>query len=212
VSHLPDDELARWCGEEPFADAARVRSHLASCDACRRRVADAIRNPPPAAPAQFDAADFVGVGYGRANGARAGQWRRVRLPLMAAAAVILAALALPIARLLAPAPVTPARVTDSASRGTAFVLDTPGGTVAAVREFRWRSPVDAPSYRIDVRDASGASVYSGTATASPLAVDPSAAARFVPGTAYQWTVTALDDRGAILVASEPLAFTMQQRR
>ncbi len=156
MSHLLDDELARWCGDEPAVDADRVRSHLASCDACRRRVADAIRRTPP--PAQFDAADFVDVGYGRADLAGAGRWRRLRMPLVAAA-VILVALAVPIARRFAPATLTPVRVSDSTSRGTGFVLDTPGGTVAAVREFRWSSPLDAPSYRVDIRTVSGTPVY-----------------------------------------------------
>jgi len=212
VTHLSDDELARWRDGDMPTDAARVRSHLASCDSCRRRLADAVRSAPPPAPARFHAADFVGAGYGRYRGASTTRWRRYRIPILAAAAVLTVAFVLPIARVTAPGPGTPMVPADSTQRGMTLRLDAPSGSVAGVREFRWQSPVAAASYRVDVRSASGALVHTATVSGEGLRLDAATAAKFGPGAEYRWTVTALDDHGRTLVVSELRAFTVQNPR
>jgi hypothetical protein len=203
--HLTPDELIRWRDQAPAADRDRVVSHLAECDACGSAYAKILDVAPVDTPARPDARDFAVRGIASGPARRRG-WPRPVLALAASiAAVALAAVLLPGARRAIMGEAAP---DGDGVRATSVLLVTPVGEVRDPLEFAWRSPVHAARYRVDLKDAAGNGIGTLIATEERAALPAGLRALLRPGSQYDWTVTALDERGETLLTSDPATFRM----
>jgi hypothetical protein len=195
MTHLTRADLTRWRDAPDPADRDRIVLHLAECDECGALYADLMRTRPAAAgPDELEPAAFMKAGFEAGpvpqpttapaiqstSPARSGMWRRVAIPLAAAAVVILG--------------VTTLLRRDSASfRGgdNALQLSAPSGTVATgALTFQWTAPPDTPSQRLLVYaldDPSQPAVDAKNVT-SPFRLTGEQAARLRPGTDYRWMI------------------------
>jgi len=200
VSHLADDELVRWRDHGDPKDRDRVLGHLATCEDCRQRLADLVREAPAAsAQTSFDPAPFVQ--RGTAVFAPRRRWSASSLWLGIGGLAVATASLFLVMRPSAPT-ITPVEIRGSELQGLA-----PIGDVRAVNEFRWASPFAAPRYRLVVRDGSGAVFMQTDVTGESWSAPPESQSKFVAGS-YQWTVDALDATGAVIASSKPQTFTI----
>jgi len=197
VSHLTDNELVRWRDEGDPKDRDRVLGHLATCEDCRQKLADLVRNAPAAASeTTFDPALFIQRGtdvFAPKRRRLASLWLGLGGLAVAAASLFL---------VLRPAPPPPIEV-----RGSELQALKPAGSVSSVTEFFWTSPYAAPKYRILVRHPAGAVILQLESTRESAPLDAESQAKLVPGD-YEWIVDALDASGAIAASSKPQAFTI----
>ena len=198
MSHLTDEELVRWRDEGDPKDRDRVLGHLATCDDCRQRLADLVRNAPAAAAqTTFDPAPFIERGSHviapRRRWAMPSLWLGLGGLAVAAASLFL---------VLRPAPVPPIEV-----RGSELQALKPAGNVTSVTEFFWTSPYAAPKYRIIVRHPAGAVILQLESPRESAPLDAESRAKLAAG-AYEWIVDALDATGAVVSSSKPQAFTI----
>jgi hypothetical protein len=199
MSHLEDDELERWRQRGDPADRDRILGHLATCDRCRERLADLVRNAPEVSATSFDPAPFVQRGVAAFDKTRPGGMRAWWLGF-GGLAVAAASLFL----ILRP---TPPTETPVEIRGSDLQALAPIGNVSSVPEFRWASPFAATRYRVIVRDASDASVLELQSTAEHAPVPTESTSKLPPGS-YKWVVEALDATGSLIASSQPQAFTI----
>ena len=204
MMHLSDGDLKTWYEQGRAEDRERVIGHLAQCDQCRRALA-AIAAAAPAldGPVSVTVKEAVPMGYAARPGARAhsawSAWLRPAYGLAAAAVVIVGVLWV----------TSPARnVDEDAIRSSELLALSPAGSTNVV-EFKWESPLVAAKYRVVVRDAGGALVYTGETAASPLTVDAAVRSHWATMTEYTWTVSALDAAGEIIAESKPQTFRYQ---
>lgn len=170
MNHLTDIEMER-------GDRQRMLAHVAECAECARRYADAIRNRPLQAEPAADAEEFAAVG--RRFARRRNPW----VAALAAAAVLVVVIAVPLMR-----------------RQSEPQLHLRGAAITAFRQdgqLVWSSGVAAAKYRVDI--SNGYSVET-TQTRIPMPA-------LKPGV-YTWRVTALDDRGNVIVTSPPQSLTI----
>lgn len=168
ASHLSVDDVASLL-DGTLAPEQRdlAERHLAECDQCREEVAACSRL----------------IGTSTSPPVRRFPWRYL-LPL--AAGIVLVVL---IRR-----PVGPERITDTAERaapsaGSRIVTVAPAASTsmnADALRFVWRSIDGSIGYRVVVKDAGGAPVWSGDATDTSLALPDSV--RLSAGTLYVWRV------------------------
>lgn len=169
-----DDETVAALADGRLDAAARAHAlkHAVTCAHCRRAiasVAEALGDGP--------ITHEVEVVEGRGRPSR---MFRITLPLAAAAAVLLL--------LWFPRSDGPPIHRGLGQSGTAPVLVSPLGAVAAVHDLRWSSVVGADRYRLTVFDATGAVRYE-TVTPDTTAALPDSMS-FIPGRAYLWKVEA----------------------
>ena len=166
--HLSIDDAASYI-DGTLADEARadVERHLAECDACREEVAASSRLvatlPAPAV--------------------RRLPWRLV-LPL-AAGILVAVVLARPTTR----TEVAPAQERGAPSDASLITLVTPApGAAIAVKapRFIWHPMTSSIGYRVVIKDASGAPVWSGDVADTVLAIPANVQLR--AGESYVWRV------------------------
>ena len=92
-------------------------------------------------------------------------------------------------------------------RGTEIQLLGPIGTVDAIDEFSWQSPITADHFRITVMRGSD-QVWSGETTTSRIAPP----AVFVENLEYRWSVEAIDREGEVRMTSPSRSFTYSRRK
>lgn len=208
MTHLTRAELSSWHDTPREADRDRIVGHLAECDACAGIYAEMIRTRPlddEGGEAHFKADAFIARGYAAAPPARpSGRvlifHRTLLIPLAAAAALVLFVW-LP-ARRPALEPVTP----TNAVRGGGVQTISPSGEVRGPVEFRWVSPVQPDRFAVEVNDAAGQRVFYRETREDRLAPDAPLVSMLRPGTAYTWTVSALDAAGETISRSAPVPF------
>ena len=169
--HLSVDDAASYI-DGTLADDARaaVERHLAECDTCREEVAASSRLvatlPAPAA--------------------RRWPWQLL-LPL-AAGIVVAVMLVRPTSR-TSIAPSQERSAPNDASDGSRITLvaPTPGAAIAPdAPRFSWHSIANSIGYRVVIKDASGAPVWSGDVADTVLVIP--AELRLRTGESYVWRV------------------------
>lgn len=208
MTHLTEPELVRWRDEGRADDRARVVSHLAECDVCRRALVALMPDAAvPDAPAHFDPRDFVEAGYAAGNArGRVLKWRTRTATWIALAAAAAAVLVVAIAL---PRPDRDRDVTSATRSGDVQLLE-PRGSVPTPTAFRWSSGVNANRYRVRVR-AGDREILTTSVTGERLDVSQAMAAQLTAGIDYTWTVDALDKDGTVIVESPPLLFRITPR-
>jgi hypothetical protein len=202
MTHLGRDELVRWRDGGAEADRERIVDHLAECADCVADYAELMRTrPAESLPSVLDPAAFVRRGHAAlrpaASPGRRLAWRLV--PLAAAAAFVVA--------LAGPRLWVPTRP-EPILRGADFTELTPQGPVRPPIEFRWRTPVKASRYLVEVYDADRQPLWRGEAAGASLSAGPDLERRLQPGREYRWLVTALDARGQTLSVSPLTSFRL----
>ena len=160
-------------GSLPGDARLQVLPHLAACAFCRRAVASVAE-----ALADQPVTHEIEIVEGPTN-----RWRRVLrigAPLAAAAIVLVL--------LWSPLSDRPPIHRGPGQSGTAPVLVSPLGAVAAVRDLRWTSVAGADRYRPTLFDAAGAVRYE-TVTPDTTAALPDSLP-LIPGRTYLWKVEA----------------------
>ena len=200
MTHLSDADLLAW--RDQGAGRDRVIDHLAVCDDCGARYAEMIRTRPAGAnPTVLRPDAFVGRGRQAWRDANARSWRWAAAGLAAAAALALVAVVdRPAAR---PAGRSEAPIV----RGGSLQAIEPVGDARLPLTFRWSSPVEASSYRLEVSDATHV-VYAGTTPGDTLEAPPALASRLAPGARYSWRIVALDASGEPLAESPAASFVL----
>ena len=215
TAHLTRDELVRWRDAGSAMDRERVVTHLAACDACGAAYISLLDTVPvEATPVVLRRDDFLsrgelaGGGHGRLLGL-AGRRLARPWPAMAAlaAAAVLAVALLPGLRNTLVTSV-PSPEPDTI-RATTLLLVAPVGEATVPFEFTWRSPVQATRYRVDVMDDDRRLLRSLTTNEERAPLTPELQSVLIPGARYQWTVTALDERGERLLSSRPESFRVR---
>jgi len=205
MSHLTRDELERWWAAGRPEERSRIVGHLAACDDCSALYGDILDTLPvePAAGAEVERLKRLGYRAYRPE-RRAGILARrpAWAGLVLAAGLVAAAFLLPVLTRRSAPP------QDGAVRGTAIQLLSPAGTVRPPVEFRWRSPVSAASFRLEVLDDSGRTVYTSRVAQEHTAVPGALEALLEPGREYRWQVVALDEAGEEIIRSEPRRFSV----
>ncbi len=205
MTHLSADELRTWYEHGRANDRSKVIGHLAECETCRKSLSALAMAAAPetiSAPV-VTTQEAVPLGYAaRKEPASPRSWAAWLRPAygLAAAAVLL----LSIVWLATPRNDD----ADTAVRSADLMALSPAGPTNVV-EFKWESPLLAAKYRVVVRDAAGAVVYSRETEASPLAVDATARSQWATMADYTWTVSALDSTGQVIAESKPAAFRYQ---
>jgi hypothetical protein len=215
TAHLTSDELVRWRDAGSAMDRERVVTHLAACDACGAAYMTLLDTAPvEAPPAVLRRDDFLsrgtlaGGGHGRLlglAGRRLGRpWRAIAG--LAAAAVLVIALLPGLRNTLGTR--VPTREPDTI-RATTLLLVAPVGETTVPFEFTWRSPVQATRYRVDVMDDDRRLLRSLTTNEERAPLTPELQSLLIPGARYQWSVTALDERGEPLLGSRFESFLVR---
>lgn len=91
-------------------------------------------------------------------------------------------------------------------RGTEIQPIAPAGSIDAIREFTWQSPIRAERYRVIVRRGD-AVVWQTDTTASRV---DAPAAIFESRVEYRWQVEGLDREGGVRIVSRPQPFTLSE--
>lgn len=165
--HLTAAEVAAFVdGTLSDAERERAERHLAECDECREEVASCGRLVATMPIASARRIPYAGV-----------------IPL--AAAILIAV----VWRRPADRSLDTARERGAASEGTRISLVAPAPDAAlalAAPQFVWRSIAGSAGYRVVIKDASGALVWSSDVADTSLAVPDSVALQ--PGRSYLWRV------------------------
>ncbi|HJT18067.1 MAG TPA: hypothetical protein VJ853_11785 [Thermoanaerobaculia bacterium] len=170
MNHLTDIELRN-------ASRDRIVAHLAECAECARRYAGAIRSRPLEAEPATDVEDFA------ATGRRFARRRNPWIAPLAAAAVLVIVIAIPLLRRESSR--TPHLRSASV---TAFERDG---------QLAWITGVAASKYRLEISNG-----YRVETDQTHVALPA-----LKPGT-YSWTVTALDANGNAIASSPPQSLTI----
>jgi len=98
-------------------------------------------------------------------------------------------------------PATPADTV----RGSEIQAVAPAGTVTAVTEFSWQSPIQSDRYRVTVRHGPD-QVWQSEAAATRVAPPQNL---FERGVEYSWQVEAIDREGDVRMVSPPQPFVIR---
>jgi hypothetical protein len=201
MTHLQREELVRWRDGAAEADRARIVGHLAECADCVAGYAELIRTrPAEGVPSVLEPTAFVPRGHAALRPAASPGRHTWRWVPLAAAAALVVALAGP--RLWVP------RRQEPILRGADFSELTPQGPVRPPIEFRWRTPVRASRYLVEVYDPDRQPLWRGEAAGASLSAGEDLERRLQPGREYQWLVTALDARGQTVSVSRLTSFRL----
>jgi len=202
-SHHVSDAL--WeklaCGELSADERTEVADHVTRCRLCQQiyRTTMQMRDGAPAFDPGAPKPRTDGWGEG---GRRPGRWSAHAWPYAAAAAIVLAAVLVPLMRPGVPEP----EVTRTLSPAPTVVLTTPVGTVSSAPSmFQWQPVAGSQTYRIRVFSEQGVPLWTsadvaGTSVARPDSVP-------LPAGRYFWRVTARAD-GEILAESALTPFVI----
>jgi hypothetical protein len=205
MTHLSREELQRWWEHGHPAERERIVAHLAECDQCGALYGQILDTRPVDGDAQTSAPDLVA----RARGAyrarrRPGFWSPGRLVAYGAAAALLPAVAIPAFRNA----VLPVVGDRHDIRGTSLQALDPVGEITPPVRFRWASPIDAPRYAVEVRDAERRLVFSLPSGPDELSLGTDRLAELEPGRQYTWEAIALTAEGEEMVRSTPQSFSV----
>jgi hypothetical protein len=195
MNHFTDLELQRWAKNGPGEDAGRLTEHLAACEECSRRYAQAIRTQPlPEEEAPRDVREFVDAGHRVAHPRPRWMW-----PAAIAAAILIAIVVAPMLLRNQPSENDELRL-----RGTAVQAVSPSGVVSSPNfEFKWASGVQAAGYRVEIGRGEKTIAFVDTRE-SHLAAPPT-----LPAGDYWWQVSALDEAHRPITTSQRVAFTLR---
>ena len=90
-------------------------------------------------------------------------------------------------------------------RGTELQVIAPAGSVDAIRQFTWQSPIRAERYRVIVRRGSTVVWQTETTGLNAPAPPPNVIERDVQ---YEWLVEAIDREGNVRMTSPPQPFVV----
>jgi len=198
-------------GQAPADVDRTVRAHAEACAACRAeiRLATAAFAAEPSdeeaaaverIAARLESASPVGAPSRKAD-VVVGPWRRFRVPLLAAAALIAVVVGTRVWEGSRPPALPP--IVSEPTRGAALELRSPLGTVAGRPSALEWEPVDGASgYRVSIERVDGTTVWSAEAGTPPLAIPDDVARRLGGGVTYRWRVEALDAGSAVLASSQ----------
>jgi hypothetical protein len=161
--------------EGSLEPATRVAAlgHVSSCTLCRQAVASVAR-------ALDDGLITHEIAFVAGHGRRFTPWLRIAVPLAAAAVLVLL--------LRAPAGDSPAHRGPPPTPATVPIPRSPVGVVAAVEHMRWTHVDGADLYRLTVFDAASRVVFT-TSLADTLLTLPDSVA-LAPHQTYLWKVDA----------------------
>ena len=211
----------------------RLAAHLTGCPACQaeRELAAAfdaggaaegqgdvdwvvarLRGEPSAVPAGRPAAGGSGneplapvVSLAERRRTRSATWLR-----LAAAAAVVLGIGLAVQTLHVPGP--PAPPAQGVVRSGAIEAVAPVGEVGELpRELRWEAVPEARTYRIRIETPARDPLWQGEVARADdmtarIDLPEETRARMRRAVTYRWTVEALDARGSVLAASEPVTF------
>lgn len=198
---------------EESSSEPKAEAHVASCPHCQAEIA-MLRNFESSAPSENEGAAvaWIAAQLERNQKAPAAKspvavvpfWRAMfRLPYMAAAAALIAAITLGISlhhsekgRPVFEVP------HNSIYRGGDIQLKTIGDLSTPPNQLTWAAVRGATSYSVEVDDVTGDKIWQSTSTQNSIQVDPELKAKLVPGKPLKLTVTALDANGKELATGK----------
>jgi hypothetical protein len=197
------DTLVQYANGELAPDrSAAVESHLSLCGICLTLITRLRQDAPVLADKEWKQTekrlDQRTAPWRPETRARPSAWTRFRMPLAAAAAVVLSVALWVSIRQPSTGPV-------STTRGDFIQLTEPAGPVARLDFFRWNDLPAAASFRLQIRRGEQ-NVWEAVATGS-LYFPPDELQRLLaPGARYEWRLQALNTSGRLLGESSWLEF------
>ena len=82
----------------------------------------------------------------------------------------------------------------------------PTERLSKAEEFAWQSPFAAARYRVTLRDADAAVIFTADVRESPFLPDAVLRSQLKPGQKYSWKVESLDATGMVIAESVPISF------
>ena len=89
------------------------------------------------------------------------------------------------------------------------VRAVPTERMSKAEEFAWESPLAAARFRVTLRDADAAVMFSGEVRESPFVPDPTLRSQLRAGQKYSWKVESLDAKGTVIAESVPITFVYE---
>ena len=89
------------------------------------------------------------------------------------------------------------------------VRAVPSERLSKAEEFAWESPFAAARYRVTLRDADAAVVFTGEVSESPFVPDAALKSQLRRGQRYSWQVQSLDATGTVVAQSVPITFVYE---
>jgi len=214
TTHLTRDELQRWWTHGAPAERERVVAHLAECDECGALYAEVMDAQPVAPLTEPADVRLVARAY-RVFGPRGRVFARQRWPrgwlwpraLIAAAAALLLAIAIPWSQVL-----SPGRSDENEIRGSTLQPLSPIGAVQQPVRFTWVSPVRAARYDVEVRGIDGRLIVRFSTPSERFGLAADDQARLEPGRSYTWQVVAVDAAGDVVMRATPQEFVVSSSR
>jgi hypothetical protein len=193
-------------------------AHVADCPHCQSEIS-MLRKFEYSVPSADEGAAvaWIAAQLERNQQARTGQpakaavvpfWRAMfRVPYMAAAAALIAAIAIGISMYVSDdhKPGIGGPIIGTATRSGEIQLTTPSGDLnQAPEQLSWKTWPGAASYTVTITgiDIDHTVVWSGETTQISIAVTPEMKANMRPGKPLEWTVTAKDATGKELATGK----------
>jgi len=206
-------------------------AHVADCPHCQSEIS-MLRKFEYSVPSEDEGAAvaWIAAQLERNQQARSAQpaklavvpfWRTMfRVPYMAAAAALIAAIAIGISMYVSEdhKPGIGGPVVGTNFRSGEIQLTTPSGDLnQAPEQLSWKTWPDAASYRVEITgiDIDHTVVGNGLTTQSSFTVTPEMKAKMLPGKPLEWTVTAMDATGKELATGKGrfrVAIKMDQQK
>jgi len=188
-AHVSVDDIAAMIERRlPANRRAAVEAHLAECAECRREFVDAstvVGSPSP----------------------RSTNWMRW-VPLVAAAAVVIAAAPLLLHRGASPARDNERSATPAATSISTVVPESESRVASDSVTFAWHAVPGVATYTLFVTDSVGTLVFSEKTTDTTIAT--STKLHLLAGAPYYWYVDALTSDGSS-ITSPHISFSVRNR-
>lgn len=218
MSHLADDELLRFLDHGWPDSRGPVLEHLAACESCSARYAEAIRTRPAGpGPTRFRPEEFAATGRRLYPPRRRGRfgltvgWRPPR-PALAAAALL--AVALGGYLLLRPGPTSPVYRGSGAAAAVRPVAPVDATVAREDLAFEWRGLPDGRQARLQIVDLSDPAHPILERDVSGSSYSPTSAERdrLQPGVTYRWFLLYRTETGSTEASSAARFQVRRERR
>ena len=212
TKECPSLEVLERVIEESSSDP-KAAAHVASCPHCQAEIA-MLRSFEASTPSEDEGAAVAWIAAqlerkqkvpaARSSVAVVPFWRTMfRLPYMAAAAALIAAITLGLSLYHSDNGNRGFDVNNyGIYRGADIQLQTTGDLPQVPDQLTWAAVPGAASYSVEVDDVTGDKMWQSTSTQNTIQVDPQLKAKLVPGKPLKWTVTALDANGKELATGK----------
>lgn len=212
TKECPSVEVLEELMEESSSNS-KAAAHVAVCPHCQAEIA-MLRSFESSTPAENEGAAVAWIAAqlernqkapaSKSSAAVVPFWRAMfRLPFMAAAAALIAAITLGISLYHSDNGQPVFQVPHNGIyRGGDIQLKTTGDLSSAPNQLIWTAVPGAASYSVEVDDVTGDKMWQSTSTQNSIQVDPELKAKLVPGKPLKWTVTALDANGKELATGK----------